>query len=84
MCCKRFKLTSPTRFLCQPDRSWQQGSLSKGCGGVEGEEERERAGGGWGLLTGTEPTPLRITLDMGSEVSGSHRLMEAVGQQAQL
>lgn len=28
------------------------------------------------LLTGTEPTRLGITLDMGSEVSASHRLME--------
>lgn len=36
------------------------------------------------LLTGTEPTPPGITLDAGSEVSASHRLMEAVGQQAQV
>lgn len=40
----------------------------------------------WGgvgvLLTGIEPTPPGITLDMSSEVSASHRLMEAVGQQA--
>lgn len=36
------------------------------------------------LLTGTEPTPPGITLDTGSEVSASHRLMEAVGQRAQV
>lgn len=30
------------------------------------------------------PTRLRITLDMGSGVSASHRLMELVGQQAEL
>ena len=36
------------------------------------------------LLTGREPTLPGITLDMGSEVSASHRLMEAVGQQAQV
>lgn len=35
------------------------------------------------LLTGAEPTRLGITLDMGSEVPASHRLME-VGQQAEL
>lgn len=36
------------------------------------------------LSAGTEPTPPGITLDMGSEVSASHRLMEAVGQQAEV
>lgn len=42
-----------------------------------------RVVGSEALLTGREPTPPEITLDMGSEVSASHRLMEAVGQQAQ-
>lgn len=32
------------------------------------------------LLTGTEPTHLGITLDIGSEVSASHCLMEVVGE----
>lgn len=36
------------------------------------------------LLTGTEPTRLGITLDMGSEVSASHRLMDVAGQQAEV
>lgn len=35
-----------------------------------------------GLVTGSRPTPPGITLDTGSEVPASHRLMEAVGQQA--
>lgn len=35
------------------------------------------------LLTGTEPKHLGITLDVGSEVPASHRLMEVAGQQAE-
>lgn len=48
----------------------------KGCWG-----RCEGGGGGGGggvLLTGTQPAHLGITLDMGSEVFASHRLMEPV------